>query len=313
MVVALLVCISGLAFLTAGYRVVPVQASWFYTTVPGTTMADENSGSMDIPAEKQGQENRQDVLPDDSCAGPTALLSVLDRPTMSDSVCSAKKNQVIAELGYVYQIETGNNAGTLQTLPQPEIRYGTGGNIELKLFPPNYVLQTTRTAGTTRRIDGASDAGIGVKYEFGYGEKWGFAVDSAVTFASGRKDFSANATGAILNGIFAYNVNEDIGVSLQIGLFHLFSQVDSAQETSINPILVVTDQLNEITDKVQLYAECYNSIDLLHGTGIMSSIDAGVQYLLYQNIEIDLEAGHNLTDLSSNNIMYVGFGTGLEF
>jgi hypothetical protein len=254
-----------------------------------------------------------DLATVDSCAGPSALLNVLDRPTISDSVCAVKKNKILTELGYDYQVETGNNFNTLQTLPQPEIRYDTGHNIELKLFPPNYMLQTTRTAGNTSRIDGASDAGLGVKYEFGYGEKWGIATDTAVTFASGSKDFSADGTGVIVNGIFAYNVNEDIGVGVQIGLFHLFSADYSTQETSINPILVVTDQLNEITDRLQLYAECYNTIDLMHGTGIVSFVDAGVQYLLSQNIEIDAEAGHNLTDIPCNNTTYVGFGTGIEF
>ncbi len=249
----------------------------------------------------------------DSCAGPSALLSVLDRPTISDSVCSVKKNKVLTELGYDYQIETGKSFSTLQTLPQPEIRYGTGHNVELKLFPPNYILQIMQTAGTTGGKEGAGDTGVGIKYEFEYGEKWGMATDTAVTFASGSKDFSAGGTGVIVNGIFAYNVTEDIGVGVQIGLFHLFTPVDSTQETSLNPILVVTDQLNEITDKLQLYAECYNTIDIMHGKGIVSFVDAGVQYLLYQNIEIDLEAGHNLTDIPYNNTAYFGFGTGIEF
>ncbi len=249
----------------------------------------------------------------DSCAGQTALLSILDRPTISDSVCAVKKNKVLTELGYDYQIETGNGFNTLQTLPQPEIRYGAGNNVELKLFPPNYMLQTTHSAGTTGRTGGAGDAGVGIKYEFGYGEKWGVATDTAVTFASGSKYFSANGTGVIVNGIFAYNLSEDIGVGVQIGIFHLFTPFDAAQETSINPIFVVSDQLNEITDRLQLYAECYSTIDLMHGAGIASFADAGVQYLLYKDIEIDLEAGHNLTDIPYNNTTYIGFGTGLEF
>ncbi len=307
-----LVYASGVLLLVTVCAVSTAQA-FTHNTDQEIMAADDNGNAGNLRMDKEVPNDKQVVSAVDSCAGPTALLSVLDRPTISDSVCSAKKNKVIAELGYVYQIETGNDFNTLQTLPQPEIRYGTGNNVELKLFPPDYILQTTHTAGNTSRIDGAGDAGVGVKYEFGYGEKWGFAADTAVTFASGRKDFSANATGAIVNGIFAYNVNEDIGVGLQIGLFHLFSPVGSTQETSVNPILVVTDQLNEITDRLQLYAECYNAIDLMHGTGITSFIDAGVQYLLSQNIEIDLEAGHNLTNLPYNNTTYVGFGTGLEF
>ncbi|MCL4468639.1 MAG: hypothetical protein M1591_06885 [Deltaproteobacteria bacterium] len=284
--------------------------------VPAPASAD-NRGEKIAAAEQSGSAAGaapvQAAHPVDSCAGPTALLSVLDRPTISDSVCSAKKNKVIVELGYDYQFETGNDAGTLQTLPQPEVRYGTGGNIELKLFPPNYLIRTMQTAGRTAFAGGFGDAGVGAKYEFGYGEKWGVAADTAVTFASGSKDFTGHSTGAIVNGIFAYNVNKDIGIGLQIGLFHLFSPIESDQQTTLNPILVVSDQLNGVTDKLQLYAECYNTIDLLHGTGIVSFADAGVQYLVFGNVELDVEAGHNLTDLPSNNTTYLGFGTGLEF
>ncbi|MCL4467593.1 MAG: transporter [Deltaproteobacteria bacterium] len=249
----------------------------------------------------------------DSCAGPTALLSVLDRPTISDSVCSVKKNKLLAELGYNYEIETGDEFHTLTTLPQPEIRYGTGHNIELKLFPPNYIYQSKHSVNRTGIFKGYSDAGLGIKYEFGYGEKWGAATDTAITFPSGTNDFSSNGTGVTLNSILAYNVNADIGIGFQLGLFHLFNPVYSLQETSVNPIVVVSDQLNEITEKLQIYAECYNAIDIMHDSGITSFIDAGVQYLLSPNVEVDLLAGHNLTDIPYNNTTYFGFGTGIEF
>ena len=251
----------------------------------------------------------------DSCAEPSALLSVLDRPTISDSVCSVKKNKLLAELGYNYEIETGNEFHRLTTLPQPEIRYGTGHNIELKLFPPNYIYQSKHSVNRTDIFKGYSDAGLGTKYEFGYGEKWGVAADTAITFPSGTNGFSSssNGTGVTLNGILAYNVNPDIGIGFQFGLFHLFNPVYSLQETSINPIVVASDQLNEITEKLQIYAECYNSIDVMRDSGIASFIDTGVQYLLSPNVEVDLLAGHNLTDIPYNNTTYFGFGTGIEF
>ena len=249
----------------------------------------------------------------DSCAGPYALLNVLDRPTVSDSACSVKKNKVMAELGYNYQFETGSSINSLETLPQPEIRYGTGHNVELKLFPPNYMLQATHAAGKKSIVDGYSDAGLGMKYEFGYGEKWGLATDTAITFPSGTREFSSHGTGVIVNGIVAYNVNADIGIEFQLGLFHLFNADYTTQETSINPIIDVSDQLNEITEKLQIYAECYNTIDIMHDGGIASFFDAGIQYLLTPSVEVDLSAGHNLSGIPDNNITYVDFGTGLEF
>ncbi len=271
---------------------------------------DKNSGNIQTEQHNTGGKDDAAV---DSCAGPAALLSELDRPTVSDSVCSVRKNHVIAEFGYDYQVETGNTLSTLQTFPQAELRYGVGHRVELKLFPPDYLIQAMDTAGRTGTANGFGDAGAGVKYEFGYGEKYGFAADTAVTFASGSKAFTANGTGVTVNGIFAYNVNEDIGIGVQVGLSHVFGPVFSTQQSSLNPIIVVTDQLNEITSALQLYAECYNTIDLMHGTGVASFVDAGVQYLVFRNVEVDAEAGHNLTNLPSHNTTYVGFGTGIEF
>ncbi len=293
-----------------GYAVVTAHAS-----VAGRNIIlSDNNSSIGKPAATAAVSDTTPAAPSvDSCAGPTALLSVLDRPTISDSVCSVKKNKAFIELGYTYQMETGNEFQTLSTLPQPEIRYGAGHNIELKLFPPNYIHQSLDRVNRTAIRNGYNDAGLGAKYEFGYGEKWGIATDTAVTFASGSRYFSANGTGVTLNGILAYNVNEDIGVGLQIGLSHLFSPAYAAQETMLTMDIVLTDQLNRITGNLQLYAECYSTIDIMRGTGITSFVDAGMQYLLSQNIEIDLEAGHNLTDLPYHNTTYVGFGTGLEF
>ena len=310
--VRLLAYALRIPLLTMAFTVLPVQA-FTYDSHQKIIAMDDTSNTGIVKTHKHTSKDKQDITTFDSCAGPYALLNILDRPTISDSVCAVKKGKILTELGYDYQIETGNDFNTLETLPQIELRYGTGHNIELKLFPPNYKLLTTYTAGKTSRIFGYSNAGLGVKYEFEYGKKWGIAADTAVMFPSGTTDFGSNGTGVIVNGIFAYNINADISVGVQIGLFHLFNPVYSIQQTSVNPIIVVTDQLNQITDRLQIYAECYNTIDIMHDNGIMSSIDAGVQYLLSQDIEIDLEAGHNLADIPYNNTTYVGFGTGVEF
>ena len=70
--------------------------------------------------------------------------------------------------------------------------------------------------------------------------------------------------------------------------------------------MVVTDQYNSRT---QLYGEAYAQTKTGDG-GSLFGLDGGVQYLLTPQLEIDVEAGRTVTDLSRNH--YYGFGFGVR-
>ncbi len=49
----------------------------------------------------------EDAVPPNPCTGPSALLALLDRPTVSDSACVVQYGQAVLELGYQHANLTG--------------------------------------------------------------------------------------------------------------------------------------------------------------------------------------------------------------
>ncbi len=72
------------------------------------------------------------------CGGPSALLAILDRPTVSDSACAVPLGQVVLELGYQHADVRGIGGGRADNYPQAELRFGLPGNNEFKILPSNY-------------------------------------------------------------------------------------------------------------------------------------------------------------------------------
>lgn len=77
----------------------------------------------------------------DSCSGSSALLAILDRPTVSDSACVVQYGQAVLEAGYEHADLTGAGGGTADNFPAAELRLGLPGNNEFVLLPPNDNLQ----------------------------------------------------------------------------------------------------------------------------------------------------------------------------
>jgi hypothetical protein len=114
------------------------------------------------------------------------------------------------------------------------------------------------------------------------------------------------------NGIAAYSLTEQTGLSLQLGVS---SQTDPESSgggrfTSFISNLVATWQP---TDRLQFYGEIFGQTSTGHGQGSGYNADAGVQYLLTPSWEVDLAGGLRLTGDLGGYTHYFGAGTGFRF
>ncbi len=73
------------------------------------------------------------------CAGPSSLLAILDRPSVSGSACAVPQGQVIMEMGFQHANVEGPGSGTTDNYPEAEVRFGLPGRNEFVLLPPNYL------------------------------------------------------------------------------------------------------------------------------------------------------------------------------
>lgn len=258
-------------------------------------------------------DGKQPIVVSDPCAGNGALLSILDRPTVSDSSCVVKPGMAVLEDGVQDTIFNDLGVKSEQVnYPEAELRIGLPDNNEFKIFPPNYNL-LSYPGSNISSVSGYNDSGIGFKHEFGYNENTVSAADILITFPSGTNGFQNYGTDITVNGQFTYSLTDALSVEFAPGMssFTMLSYNGSPHRFfSFNPDFVAAYQF---IPSFQLYGEFFrNSIQ---GAGMSGNywFDGGFQYLITGNIEIDAEYGLFLDPPSGSSGHYIGFGTGLLF
>ncbi len=243
----------------------------------------------------------------DPCAGRSALFSLLDRPTVSDSACVVQPKRVVVEAGYQHAALTGSG-GWSDNLPELELRFGLPGHNEFVLMPPNF----TRQYGASGALNGGSATVLGIKHALGYSANWLGAVEALITPASGSAAYGSAGTGAAMNGIVAYAPSDTIGISLQAGVSTQTepSLSGGGRYFSINPLLTFTWNPRW---NWQYYLEIYGQSHVGPGEAAGDNADGGVQFLISPSVELDLEEGMRLHGDLGGFTHYTGVGLGLLF
>ncbi|MFI5293554.1 MAG: transporter [Thermodesulfovibrionales bacterium] len=237
------------------------------------------------------------------CAGPAALLALLDGPTVSDSACVVPFGHVILETD-VQRAYLRAPGGTADNYPEAELRIGLPGNNEFVFLPPNYNRQRARYSPAS---SGLSAVTTGIKHEIGYTTKWLGAVEALFTLPSGGAAFGSQGLGAALNGILTYSLTAAIGLSLQVGVS---SQTEPGlaggrRFTSLTSNLVATWQP---IPKLEFYDEIFGQTKTGPGEGAGYNMDGGIQYLITPSWEVDVEEGVRLIGNLGGFTHYHGFG-----
>lgn len=249
----------------------------------------------------------------DPCVGPSALLALIDRPTVGDSACAVPAGQVLLEAGVSRYVPDGTSGYSLG-YPQLELRFGLPANNELVLLPPNLNRVITPLSGSdSQTISGGSASVVGLKHEFGYNSQWQWAGETLVTLPSGSPDFGSAATGYAVNGIASDSLTPVFSLTLMLGVTHLATPANTqsgAYYWSLNPDLVASWQTSE---KFQLYVEAYGQSHTGPGQGSGYNADGGIQYLLTPNLELDAELGQRLSGHLGGWSHYLGVGLAILF
>jgi hypothetical protein len=153
---------------------------------------------------------------------------------------------------------------------------------------------------------------LGFKHELGYTRHWLGAVEMLFTLPSGGSSFGSRGLGVTFNGIAAYALSEQIGLSLQLGIS---SQTNPSPEggerfTSLVSNVVATWQPIE---RLQFYGEIYGQSSAGPGKGASYNGDGGIQYLITPSWEVDLEEGVRLVGDLGGFTHYFGAGMGFRF
>jgi hypothetical protein len=272
--------------------------------------------SMDEQQKTEQQHAYPAPLPEaadsDPCAASkiSALLSLLDRPTVSDSACAVPTGYFVLEMGYQHSNVRGAGGGWVDNYPQAELRYGLPGGNEFKVLASNYNRQ--RTGIPAAASSGLSATSIGFKHELGYTSKWLGSLEAILTLPSGNNVFGSRGTGASFNGIVAYSLTDQIGLSLQLGVSSQ-TEPESAgggRFTSFTQFLTAT--WNPL-ERLQFYGEVFGQTKTAPHEGAGYNFDGGVQYIVARWLEVDIEEGIRLSGNLGGFTHYIGVGMGVLF
>ncbi len=245
-----------------------------------------------------------------SAANPSALFSLLDRPTFSDSACSVPFRHVVLESGFMRANLRGEGSGKADSYPQAEVRFGLPGRNEFKILAPNF---TSQRSGTPQEaVSGLSATSIAFKHEIGYSDKWLGSVEAVLTLPSGNAVYGSRGLGTTFNGIVAYSLSAHVGLSFQLGISSLTDSVSAGGRRFMSFNQFLTATWNPI-ERLQLYGEIYGQTKTARSEGAGYNFDGGLQYLVTRWLEADLSAGMRLTGNLGGFTQYYGVGIGILF
>lgn len=250
------------------------------------------------------------TVPQDPCAGASALFSLIDRPTISDSACSVPVGRTILEMGFQHTVLRGQ-AGRVDIFPQAEVRFGLPGRNELFFLLPDYNRQRAHDLAE-RTSEGLSAFSFGLKHEIGYTRKWLAAFEASIIIPSGGSDFGSDGLGGTFNGIIEYSLGKQFAFDIQLGLSSETSPASTGGKRfeSFNSNIVATWQPS---GRLQFYGEVYGKSSTGPGEGAGYNFDGGIQYLITRFWEIDVERGIRLTGNLSGLNNYIGAGMAFLF
>jgi len=244
---------------------------------------------------------------------------VTDRPDFTEASSTVGRGVLQLEMGYTFVRDNNEVDGSkvrAHNTPETLFRYGLTDEVELRLYW-NYVWQRTVVGGVAESLDGAEDFSVGAKIELltecGWRPEMAVIVDLGAP--TGGSVFSTEnvEVGAIFQ--YSWSLPRDWSLAGSTG----YSTSSELASVTIPPLTTVDFQDRHniwiqsvalgvpLTEKVGCYIEYFG----LYTDGLASDfpshfIDGGFTYLVNNNTQFDIRAGHGLNDRSADFFGGVG-------
>lgn len=213
-----------------------------------------------------------------------------DRPDQSESSSLIPKNSLQIESGVILQNTADSNNNLLPTIL---IRYGLSSSFELRLIT-NFVNLEDKVTSITHT--GFSDIEVGTKFQIKKKEAstTEIAFLTHLSIPTAKKEISNENLGIINKFIVSHAIGTHSGIGYNIG-YNYFG-IDSGDVT------YTLSFSTNITDRILVYAEPYGLFSNFEKH--TANFDAGIAYLLKDNIQVDVSYGLGL----NNSLRFIAFG-----
>ncbi|MDP1614929.1 MAG: transporter [Methylococcales bacterium] len=248
-----------------------------------------------------------DTIDNPGCSGPSALLNIIDRPSVADSPCVVPHKHLEVEMGYQY-FSLINASGDAQGAPAAQLRIGLLNRTEFTVLLPTY------THFSHLPYSGINSTTVGLKHELGYSKQWIATVESLLTLPGGSSALGTPELGAAFNGIVSYAPVPFFSASLMLGatttaIPHVFG---GGRYTSVNPDLVLTYYVTQtLLSYVEFYGQSRTGIGIGSGSGV--NADVGIVRLFTPDLTLDVAYFQRLNGALGNFERGVTMGLALMF
>lgn len=220
---------------------------------------------------------------------------VTDRPDQTESAVTVPLHHLQLETGFVQENdELLGNVFSNSTL----LRFGVLNNMELRIAA-EWLNYTKGAFGSSTKPKGWAAPAVGIKIAIS--EQNGLLPEMALLShialpRTGTDAFQTNYMNPDAILAFAYTVSENASLGANLG-----AQWDDSGQTAGFYALVLG---LSYTERLGIFLETYGYF--VRNTDLDSRIDAGLTYLIMDNLQLDFSFGFGLSDISPDN--FLGFG-----
>ena len=229
-----------------------------------------------------------------------AQTIVTDRPDQTESSLTLGKGELQIESGILFEI-TKDNYFSEELLLAPTVlwRYGISDEIELRLLTE---FSSIKDKLTSEKARGFTDLQVGTKIQILKKEdvKTEIAFLSHLIIPTAKNALTLDKIGSINKLSIAHDIGDVFGLGYNIGYdYYGFGSGNLSYSLALGL---------SISDKVNFYIEPYGALVELDYH--RSNFDAGITYLVQDNLQLDVSAGTGLNH--KMNYVSIGFSINIE-
>jgi hypothetical protein len=235
---------------------------------------------------------------------PSAVAGPLqpNRPGQADPPTVLATGEFQVEGGFNFERETddGANVDNL-SLPGLELRFGVLENVELQIAADGFVWERH---DDERNRSGGSDVELDMRIRLADQLRWrpALAIEFGLSLPTGSGFNTSDGYDPELEVLYAWDIGERWNLN---GNFDFASesqgQSDSQRHSVFRPQLALGLSIN---DRVGTFIEYYGVIE--EDAANQHSVDAGVTYLLSDDVQLDFSAGAGLNNAAPDYFVAAG-------
>jgi hypothetical protein len=242
-----------------------------------------------------------------------------DRPDFTEASSIVPLGMLQLESGYTFIYDDDDRDDVLTRAhsgPEILLRYGATEYFELR-FIWNYIWERSVEGGLASSSDGAEDLTLGTKIFLLAQEEW--VPETAIVFhvvaPTGGRGFSNENTEFELNLLYGWDLPYDFGLGASTG----YSTATEIGQLMVGPGMIDVEDRHNVfhqsvtlgapwTDRLRSYLEYFGLYyDRLAGGRPEHYIDGGFTYLLNNDTQLDIRAGHGLNPSADDFFAGIGF------